>query len=109
MQTGEEVGMEFINVGNSTGVAAGTVKAFDVEGTRVAVANVGGSFYAFSDICTHMHCSLAKGKLEGTIVTCACHGSQFDVTTGAVRRGPAREPVRAFQVRIKGDSVQVEA
>jgi nitrite reductase/ring-hydroxylating ferredoxin subunit len=109
MQTGEEVGMEFINVGNSTEVAAGTLKAFDVEGTRVAVANVGGSFYAFSDICTHMHCSLAKGKLEGTIVTCACHGSQFDVTTGAVRRGPAREPVRAFQVRIKGDSVQVEA
>ena len=101
--------MEFINLGNSTTVAPGTLKAFDVEGSRVAVANVGGSLYAFSDVCTHMHCSLAKGKLEGTIVTCACHGSQFDVTTGAVRRGPATEPVRAFQVRIKGNLVQVEA
>jgi nitrite reductase/ring-hydroxylating ferredoxin subunit len=41
-------------------------------------------------------------------VTCPCHGSQFDVTTGAVRHGPAQEAVRAYRVRVDQDSLQIE-
>jgi Rieske Fe-S protein len=41
-------------------------------------------------------------------VTCACHGSQFDVTTGAVLRGPAARPVRARKVEVAGDDLTVE-
>ena len=55
-----------------------------MEGTQVAIANVDGVFYAFGDNCTHAQCSLAEGDLEGTSVFCPCHGSVFDVTTGAV-------------------------
>ena len=62
--------------------------AFEVSGTRIAIASVGDAFYAFGDTCTHRGCSLAEGDLEATIVTCPCHGSQFDVTTGEVLRGP---------------------
>jgi nitrite reductase/ring-hydroxylating ferredoxin subunit len=81
--------------------------AFDVSGNRIAIAGVGGAFYAFGDTCTHQGCSLAEGELEGTIVTCPCHGSQFDVTTGEVR-GPAREPVRSYPVRLEGGGLRVE-
>ena len=56
-------------------IAAGAVAAFDVAGRRIAVANVGGTLFAFDDACTHRHCSLAKGRLSGTTVTCLCHGS----------------------------------
>jgi nitrite reductase/ring-hydroxylating ferredoxin subunit len=82
--------------------------AFDVHGSRIAIASIGGAFYAFGDTCTHLGCSLAEGDLEATIVTCPCHGSQFDVTTGDVVRGPAREPVRSYPVRLEGDALQVE-
>jgi catalase len=77
-------------------LVAGAMKAVDVDGSRVAVANVGGTFHAFPDACTHRGCSLAEGTLEGNTVTCPCHGSQFDVSTGAVLRGPATEALKAF-------------
>lgn len=98
----------FVKVAGAAEVAEGDLKAFDVGGTRVAVANVGGTFHAFDDVCTHLQCSLAQGDLEGTVVTCFCHGSQFDVTTGAVLRGPAQEPVRSYAARVEDDAVQVE-
>lgn len=81
---------------------------FDVSGDRVAIATVGDALYAFGDTCTHLGCSLADGNLEGTTVTCPCHGSQFDVTTGEVVRGPAREPVRSYPVRLEAGALRVE-
>jgi len=97
-----------VRIGNSKDVAPGQMRAFDVAGTKVSVASSEGSLYAFDDTCTHTGCSLAKGKLEGTTVTCACHGSQFDVTSGAVLRGPASRPVRSRLVQIEGGDLLAE-
>lgn len=99
----------FVRVGSSKDVAAGQMRAFDVAGTKVTLANANGHVYAFDDTCTHMACSLAKGKLDGTTVTCACHGSQFDVTSGAVLRGPAQRRVRSRSVRVEGEDLLAEA
>ena len=52
---------------------------------------------------------LANGELDGTTVTCACHGSQFDVTSGAVVRGPAQRPVRSRQVKVQDGAILTEA
>lgn len=80
---------EFTTVAKAGDIPSGELAAFDVGGIMVAIANVDGIFYAFGDTCTHAQCSLAEGDLEGTTVFCPCHGSVFDVTTGAVlpRRG----------------------
>ena len=81
-------------------IPPGELAAFDVEGVRVAIANANGRFFAFGDTCTHEQCSLTEeGTLDGTVVTCGCHGAQFDVTTGAVLAPPAPEPVRAYPLR----------
>ena len=98
-----------IRVGPSEGVAAGQMRVFDVAGTKVNVANTGGRLYAFDDTCTHTGCSLAMGELDGTTVTCACHGSQFDVSTGAVLAGPARRPVRSHLVQVEAGDLLVDA
>jgi nitrite reductase/ring-hydroxylating ferredoxin subunit len=97
-----------VRVGNSKDVAAGQMRVYDVAGTKVNVSSVDGHLYAFDDTCTHAGCSLAKGKLEGTTVTCACHGSQFNVTSGAVLRGPAARPVRSRLVQVEGDDILAE-
>jgi 3-phenylpropionate/trans-cinnamate dioxygenase ferredoxin subunit len=96
-------------VGLAKEVAPGQMRGFDAGGTRVAVANANGHLYAFDDTCTHTGCSLASGTLTETTVTCGCHGSQFDVTSGAVLRGPARRPVRSRAVRLEGEDLLVEA
>ena len=90
-------------------LAEGEMRVFDIDGTQVSVAAVGGRLYAFDDACTHMGCSLGEGKLDGTTVTCPCHGSQFDVTSGAVIRGPAHQPVRSRSVEVQGDELQIES
>jgi 3-phenylpropionate/trans-cinnamate dioxygenase ferredoxin subunit len=98
---------EFVSVGRVEDVPEGEMRPFQVGGEDVAVANVGGALHAFSDICTHMQCLLTEGDLEDTIVTCACHGSQFDVTTGDVVNGPATEPVQSFEVSTDGGELKI--
>jgi nitrite reductase/ring-hydroxylating ferredoxin subunit len=82
--------------------------AFGVSGHRIAIARVEGAFYAFGDTCTQQGCSLAEGALVDTTVTCPCHGSQFDVKTGEVLRGPAREPVRSYPVQVEDGVLRAE-
>ena len=98
-----------VRIGNVKDVATGQIRAFDVAGMKVSVANADGHLYALEDTCTHRGCSLASGKLDGTTVTCPCHGSQFDVTSGAVIRGPETRPVRSRSVQIAGEDVLVES
>jgi 3-phenylpropionate/trans-cinnamate dioxygenase ferredoxin subunit len=82
--------------------------AIDVRGTPIAFANVGGTYYAFDDKCTHEQCSLAESDLAGTTITCMCHGAEFDVRTGQVLAPPAPAPIKVYPIRINGDSLEVE-
>ncbi|MGH8479365.1 MAG: Rieske (2Fe-2S) protein [Gammaproteobacteria bacterium] len=65
----------------------------DLEGKGVLVARVGEAFYAVGDRCTHLGCSLSKGSLEATIITCPCHGSKFDIRTGKVVAWVDKHPI----------------
>ena len=98
-----------LRVGGANDIAENGMQVFDVDGTRVGVANASGRLYAFDNKCTHMGCSLAEGTLDGITVTCPCHGSQFDVTAGAVVRGPAQRPVRSRAIQVDGDDLLLES
>ena len=99
---------EYVAVSGAGDLGEGERRAFDVHGTQISVANVGGAFHAFDDTCTHLQCSLAGGDLEETTVICPCHGSEFDVTTGAVLQGSAREPLATYETRVEGGTLEVE-
>ena len=75
---------------------------------RITLANVAGTIFAIDDTCTHRGCSLGDGKLDGSTVQCACHGSRFDVASGGVVRGPAEDPVRSYPVHVTNGEVQVD-
>jgi nitrite reductase/ring-hydroxylating ferredoxin subunit len=98
----------FVDVGSLDGLGEGQMTVVQVAGTDVTLARIGRQTFAFDDTCTHAGCSLSDGDLEGTTVTCPCHGSQFDVTSGAVIRGPAERPVRSRAVTLSGDRLLVE-
>jgi 3-phenylpropionate/trans-cinnamate dioxygenase ferredoxin subunit len=78
---------------------------------RISVARVDGRLYAFDDLCTcaEQACPLSGGLLMGTTVMCQCHGSRFDVTTGAVINGPAKERLNVYDVREIDGTVQIRA
>jgi 3-phenylpropionate/trans-cinnamate dioxygenase ferredoxin component len=99
---------EFVRVTGANELGEGEMQMFEVHGNKIAVANVAGTFHAFDDTCTHLQCSLAEGDLEENIVICPCHGSEFDVRSGEVLQGPAREPVETYETRIESGSLEVE-
>lgn len=83
------------------------VGAFEVNGQRLAIARVDGELYAFAGDCTHEACPLGDGYLDGLIVECPCHGAKFDLTTGAVIKGPATVPVRVYPAREVEGQIEV--
>src|SRR5262249_19415082 len=98
----------FVTVGSGVEPAPGNVAAFEVGGEHIAVANVAGTFHAFGGLCPHRQCPLADGDLAETVLTCPCHGSQFDVITGERLRGPAVRGVPVYAVRLEIGSLEVE-
>jgi 3-phenylpropionate/trans-cinnamate dioxygenase ferredoxin component len=76
---------------------------------RIAVARVGDRFYAFDDLCTcaDQPCPLSGGLLTGTTIMCQCHGSRFDITTGAVINGPASTALTTYEVQESDGSVRL--
>src|SRR5207237_2299128 len=84
------------------------IRAIRLPEAHLALALVGGTWFAFDDDCTHNGCPLADGLLEGATIECECHGSIFDLRTGAVLRGPATEPIGAYRTEIRDGRVVVE-
>jgi len=98
---------DWVRVVSTADLAEGELASFEVGGTYVAVACVGGEYYAFDDACTHRACSLSEGELDGTTVICPCHAGEFDVRTGDVLDGPPPEGVTSYPARVAGDAIEI--
>jgi nitrite reductase/ring-hydroxylating ferredoxin subunit len=80
-----------------------------VAGVDLVVAAVDGTWYGVEDRCTHAGCPFSEdAELIGPLIACNCHGSEFDIRTGEVRRGPAERPVRTIPTRLAGDGLEVD-
>jgi Rieske Fe-S protein len=64
-----------------------------------------GHFKAFSSTCTHAGCIVSS--VSDGIIQCPCHGSQYSVTDGSVKGGPAPSPLPAKKVSVSGDTITV--
>lgn len=72
------------------------VRAPETKHGPVAVYHFSGTLCAVADVCPHAGATLSTGELEGTVITCPRHGSQFDVRDGTRRRGPADVDLATF-------------
>jgi 3-phenylpropionate/trans-cinnamate dioxygenase ferredoxin subunit len=98
---------EYVTVGKTSDIAPGTARVFVVEGYDVAVANVGGEFYAFADVCTHDGGTVAEGELDDCVIECPRHGARFDIATGQVLSMPAVVPLPVYDLQVVGDEIRV--
>lgn len=62
--------------------------------------------HAFSAVCTHEGCAVGT---EPERFACPCHGSIFNLETGAAEGGPARDPLTRYPAEIDGDAIRVRA
>ena len=76
---------------------------------RISIARVADRLYAFDDLCTCTRegCPLSGGLLRGTTIMCQCHGSRFDIATGAAINGPATTPLNVYDVQAVDGSIQI--
>jgi nitrite reductase/ring-hydroxylating ferredoxin subunit/uncharacterized membrane protein len=88
-----------IEVGNSNELKINQMKLVHVGDKRVVIARNEQGYVAFDDHCTHRGGSLAGGAMICGTVQCPWHGSQFSVSDGTVKAGPAKMPIVTYKLR----------
>ena len=99
---------KLLKIAKTKDLPPGEAAAFTVEGQKIALFNVEGTYYAIGDTCTHRGGPLSEGEVQGTKVTCPWHGADFDIKTGAVLGPPAQNSVPSYKVMVDGDDIKVE-
>jgi nitrite reductase/ring-hydroxylating ferredoxin subunit len=98
---------DWIHACRASELAPGKMRRIDARGRRLLLANVGGTFYATDDSCTHEDASLSTGSLQGACVKCPLHGSRFNVCTGEALEDPAEENLKTYPVRMEGERILI--
>ena len=113
---------DLVEVGKTGELEDGTMREMVAKGHEILLARVGDRYYAADNRCSHMGGKLSQGELEGTVVTCPLHASQFDLSSGEVVRwlkgtglisavGRALKsprPLTTHNVRIEDDRMLIE-
>jgi 3-phenylpropionate/trans-cinnamate dioxygenase ferredoxin component len=113
---------KYVQIGTTAEFKDGTRKKVTVEGQEIMIARVGDDYYAVASRCAHMGGDLSAGTMDGIIVTCPRHGSQFDIRTGqnlrwmrgsgiAAAVGKAIKSPRdiaTYKTKVEGNKISVE-
>jgi 3-phenylpropionate/trans-cinnamate dioxygenase ferredoxin component len=113
---------DFVEVATVDELEDGKMKMATIEGHEIMLARMGDEYYASDNRCPHMGGNLSQGKLEGTVVTCPRHHSQFDLTDGHVIRWTdwsgiklsvgkllrSPRPLKTYKVKIEEDMIMVQ-
>jgi nitrite reductase/ring-hydroxylating ferredoxin subunit len=89
-------------------VPFGSMKQFYVKEREVLIINLDNQVFCLDARCTHAGAPLAEGTINGKILTCPWHNSQFRITDGMVVRGPAEKKLKTYPTTVKDNSVFIE-
>lgn len=109
----------FIEVANVSKFKNGTKKKIKVDDREILLVMIQDKFFAVDNLCPHLEGNLSRGKLQGTIIECPLHGTQFDLKDGKVLRWlkgygslsavdedfKASHTLNTYDVKIEGNSV----
>ncbi len=112
---------DYIEVMSESELGEGEMHEVVVEDHDLLVARAEGDVYITDARCPHLHAHMSKGSLEGRILTCPWHGSQFDISDGrvvlwteftGVVKGMAQlvrhpRPLRTYEVLVSDGKVFV--
>jgi uncharacterized membrane protein/nitrite reductase/ring-hydroxylating ferredoxin subunit len=93
---------------NTDSLKLNQMKLLRVNDKRIVLARTENGLVAFDDRCTHRGASLADGAIICGTVQCPWHGSQFDVASGNVRSGPAKEKIKVYELKTQGNTTLLQ-
>lgn len=114
--------MSFVEIATVDELMDGKMKMATVNEHELMLARVGDNYYCTDNHCPHMGGNLSLGRLEGTVITCPRHHSQFDLTDGHVIRWTdwtglklaagkllrSPRPLRMYDVKVEGEKILVD-
>jgi thiosulfate dehydrogenase (quinone) large subunit len=98
-------------IGLAKDIPVGGSASFTDPGTgdpSIVIQATAGKFVAFDAVCPHAGCTVQYDQ-SAAIITCPCHGSQFNAATGAVEVGPAATGLNPITIAKDGSSGQLYA
>lgn len=112
----------FTKAANITELNDGSKKKVILNGQEIMLARVGTNYYAIANRCPHMGGDLSMGTLEGTVITCPRHGSQFDIKDGHNIRWTRYQglvkavndiiksprPVKTYNIKVEAGDILIE-
>jgi 3-phenylpropionate/trans-cinnamate dioxygenase ferredoxin subunit len=112
---------DFVALTKVGDMAPGSMKLASLGGREYLVTRVGAEYFITNSRCPHLGGHLERGTLEGTILTCPSHDSQFDLKDGRVVRwtkwhgatlaiakaARAPRPLRSYAARVEGDTLLI--
>ena len=112
---------DFFEIARAGDLDVGRMKKVCAGGRELLLARTADGFYCADNRCPHLGGDLSHGTLEGKVVTCPDHNSQFDLATGAIirwtnltgivarfdMRAHPQKPLAVYAVKVEGDRVLV--
>ena len=98
----------FVKLCDKNILPLGELRSFKIKGHEILAVNVGGKIFCLDGRCTHAGAPLAEGTLNGEVLTCPWHYSQFNITSGIVVSGPAYKPLKSYLVQERENSVFID-
>lgn len=87
----------------------GETRMVYVEGKQVGLFNINGELYALNNRCPHARGPLSEGTIDTDACTVVCpwHYAKFDIKTGKVLDGVARQSVKPYAVEVRDGVIWV--
>jgi 3-phenylpropionate/trans-cinnamate dioxygenase ferredoxin subunit len=97
---------EFVSIGPAD-LANGERRIVEIDGQAIAVFNIGSTYYAIADVCSHDDGPVAEGELNSFEIECPRHGARFDVRNGKVLSFPAIVDIPSYPVKVENGEIWV--
>ena len=98
----------FVKLCGKNLLSQGELKSFKIKGHEILALNIDGKIFCLDGRCTHAGAPLAEGTLNGEVLTCPWHYSQFNVTSGTVVNGPAYKSLKSYRIEERENLVFID-
>jgi nitrite reductase/ring-hydroxylating ferredoxin subunit len=88
-----------IQVADAGELKVNAMKLLHCKNKRIVLGRTENNYVAFEDRCPHKGGPLSDGNMQCNTVQCPWHGSQFDVTNGELKAGPAKQGIKIYEVK----------
>jgi nitrite reductase/ring-hydroxylating ferredoxin subunit len=98
----------FVKLCDKNNLPLNELRSFKIRGHEILAVNLGNKVYCLDGRCTHAGAPLSEGTLNGEVLTCPWHYSQFNITSGEILGGPAYKKLKSYLVEERESAVLVD-